>query len=162
MNLQARFFAEYRRSENVMAWRLAFAAKPRRCTLRDQVMRRKTRTPRQILLHFMIIAASAVTVLFALSTIFRFGGATNRRASPGWTGSSANADVVQVICFHGQFQLAINFAFHPKTGPMAESRGWHAGSLLPAVLISTSTCRRTPQAATAPTCFGMATVRDLT
>jgi hypothetical protein len=74
-----------------------------------------------------VVAASAVTVLFGLSTIFAFGAATHRRASLSWTSSSANADLVQVICHHGQFHLTIEYLVLPGSPPSAEPRGWHAG-----------------------------------
>src|SRR3954447_1917404 len=80
---------------------------------RPYVMRRKIRTPRRFLLRLTLIAACVVTVLFGLSTIFIFGAATHRRASLGWTSSSANAELVQVICHRGQFHLTIEFLVHP-------------------------------------------------
>ena len=86
------------------------------------------RARRRLLLRLTIITASAVTVLFGLSTIFIFGVATHRKASLSWTASSSNADLVQVICYHGQFQLAINFFVIPGDSRSAEPRGWHAGA----------------------------------
>ena len=86
------------------------------------------RTPRRLLLRLSVIAASVVTVLFGLSTIFIFGAATHRSASLGWTSSSANADLVQGICYRGQFHLTIEYLVLPGFRPSAEPRGWHAGA----------------------------------
>ena len=86
------------------------------------------RTARRTLLRVTVIAAATVTVLFGLSTIFAFGATTHRRASLSWTSSSANADLVQVICHRGQFHLTINFSRPPGFGPPPEPRGWHAGA----------------------------------
>ena len=85
------------------------------------------RAPRRLLLRLTVITASAVTVLFGLSTIFVFGAATHRQASLSWTASSSNADLVQVICVRGQFHLTINFFVLPGFARSAEPRGWHAG-----------------------------------
>ena len=92
------------------------------------VMPRKMRTPPRLLLRLAIIAASVVTLLFGLSTMFIFGAATHKRASLGWTSASANADLVQAICHHGQFHLAIEFSVVPGRTRSAEPRGWHAGA----------------------------------
>src|SRR5688500_16644388 len=86
------------------------------------------RTTRRRLLRLTVIAASAVTVLFGLSTIFAFGAATHRRAHLSWDASSSHADLVQVICLQGQFHLTINFLYFPGDAPSAEPRGWHAGA----------------------------------
>src|SRR5437763_1054338 len=86
------------------------------------------RTPRRLLLRLTIISASLVTVLFGLSTTFIFGAATHRNASLGWTSSSSNADLVQVICHRGQFHLTINFFVLPGFAPSAEPRRWYAGA----------------------------------
>jgi hypothetical protein len=87
------------------------------------------RSTRRPLLRLAVIAASAVTVLFGLSTIFIFGAATHRQARLSWTSSSSNADLVQVICHRGQFHLTVNFFVFPGFAPSAEARGWHAGAL---------------------------------
>jgi hypothetical protein len=79
-------------------------------------------------LRLTLIAASAVTVLFGLSTIFMFGAATHRQASLSWTSSASNAELVQVICHRGQFHLTINFLVFPGFARPAEPRGWHAGA----------------------------------
>jgi hypothetical protein len=79
-------------------------------------------------LRVTVIAAATVTVLFGLSTIFAFGAATHRRASLSWHSSSANADLVQVMCYHGQFHLTINFLVLPGSSRSTEPRGWHAGA----------------------------------
>jgi hypothetical protein len=79
-------------------------------------------------LRLTVVAASAVTVLFGLSTIFIFGASTHRAARLDWTSSSSNADLVQVICHRGQFHLTINFLHFPGFPPPAEPRGWHAGA----------------------------------
>jgi hypothetical protein len=87
-------------------------------------------------LRLTVIAASAVTVVFALSTIFNFGAATNRNARLSWNATSSNADLVEVNCYHGQFHLSINFFVVPGTFPPSEPRGWHAGAhYLPGVEI---------------------------
>ena len=86
------------------------------------------RRPRRLLLRLTVIAASAATVLFGLSTLFMFGAATHRQASLSWTASSSNADLVQVICYRGQFHLTVNFLVFPAVPPPAEPRGWHAGA----------------------------------
>ena len=86
------------------------------------------RTTRRRLLRLTVIAASAVTVLFGLSTIFAFGAATHKRARLSWDASSSNAELVQVICHQGQFHLTINFLYFPGARPSAEPRGWHAGA----------------------------------
>src|SRR5688500_15973590 len=83
---------------------------------------------RRPLLRLTVIAASAVTALFGLSTISIFGASTHRAARLGWTSSSSNADLVQVICYRGQFHLTINFLQFPWTPPPAEPRGWYAGA----------------------------------
>src|SRR5438067_9647390 len=84
---------------------------------------------RRILLRVTVIAAAAVTVLFGLSTIFVFGAATHRRARLSWNSSSSNADLVQVICVHGQFHLTIEFSrLAGSRSPPPEPRGWHAGA----------------------------------
>jgi hypothetical protein len=79
-------------------------------------------------LRLTVIAASAVTLLFALSTIFSFGAATHKEASMRWYASSSDADEVQIIAFHGQFHLAINFLVSPGRAPPAQPRGWYAGA----------------------------------
>src|SRR4051812_4632983 len=85
------------------------------------ILSRKMRVRRPLLLRLMILAASAVTALFLLSTLFAFGITTSRDASLGWTSSSANADLVQVICYRGQFHLTIEFlhmsGFPPPSQP---------------------------------------------
>lgn len=86
------------------------------------------RTPRRLLLRLTVVAAIVVTALFGLSTIFIFGAATHRAARLGWTSSSANADLVQVICHRGQFHLTIEFLVLPGFARSAEPRGWHAGA----------------------------------
>ena len=86
------------------------------------------RTARRRLLRLTVIAASGVTVLFGLSTIFIFGAATHRQESLSWDSSASNADLVQVICHRGQFHLTINFLVFPRMRPSAEPRGWHAGA----------------------------------
>jgi hypothetical protein len=86
------------------------------------------RTARRTLLRVTVIAAATVTLLFGLSTIFVFGAATHREASLSWNASSANADLVQVICVRGQFHLTIEFLVLPGFRPSAEPRGWHAGA----------------------------------
>jgi hypothetical protein len=86
------------------------------------------RAARRPLLRLSVIAASAVTVLFGLSTVFIFGVSTHRQASLGWTSSSSNSDQVQVICHRGQFHLTVNFFVLPGFTRSAEPRGWHAGA----------------------------------
>ena len=85
------------------------------------------RSPRRLLLRLTIVAASTVTLLFVLSTLFIFGISTHRQASLGWTKSTSNADQVQVICHRGQFHVSFNFLTFPGLAPSAEPRGWHAG-----------------------------------
>ena len=51
---------------------------------------------------------------------------SNDRARPE-TSSSSDADLVQVICVQGQFQLTINFLHFPGFGPPPEPRGWNEG-----------------------------------
>ena len=86
------------------------------------------RRPQRLLLRLTVITASAVTLMFALSTVFIFGAATHREASLSWTASSSNADLVQVICHRGQFHLTINFFVIPGFPLSTEPRGWHAGA----------------------------------
>src|SRR4051794_4522352 len=81
---------------------------------------------RRLLLRIAIVAASAVTLLFGLSTIFCFGISTHRMNSLGWSSSTSNADLVQVICVRGQFHVAVNFARDVRRPP-SEPRKWHAG-----------------------------------
>lgn len=83
---------------------------------------------RRLLLRLAIMGASAVTVLFVLSTMFIFGIATHRRASLSWHVSSAGADLVQLIFCRGQFHLTVNFGTLPGFTRAAEPRGWHAGA----------------------------------
>ena len=83
--------------------------------------------PRRPFLRLAVIAASAVTVLFGLSTIFIFGAAMHKRAFLSWDKSTSNSDLVQVICHRGQFHLTINFLGSTMFAPSGEPRGWHAG-----------------------------------
>src|SRR3954464_15455543 len=88
------------------------------------------RTHQRFLLRLTFIGASALTLLFVLSTIFMFGISTHRwaEADPDWIASSSYADQVQVICYGGQFHLTINFLRPSGFRAQFEPRGWHAGA----------------------------------
>ena len=85
------------------------------------------RIRRRLFLRLVVAAASAVTAVFVLSTIFVFGVSTHREARLGWSSSAANAELVQVIFLRGQAHLTIEFLQFPGFPRPTEPRGWHAG-----------------------------------